>query len=244
MRRALGRSAVYEYLSAAFLYPTEPMLQLLRDSGPTVLEILRNLGYDESASHFQQVQSSLLRHDLAVQAAEYVRIFGHTISRECPPYEAEYGQQHIFQTSQVLADIGSFYQAFGLAVAPEARERLDHISVELEFMHALTLKEAHALRLALEPEKIAVCRDAGKAFLDQHLGRWACHFARRLQTRAGQGYYCHLAEFIEAYMRCELQALGITPPPVRDAPPSLLALEEVGCYECPLASGGPGGEVQ
>jgi len=226
---------VYEYLSAAFLYPTEPTLELLRNGGVPVLGILRSLGLSQSASTLEQAHRYLLTHDMNNVVEEYVRTFGHTISRDCPPYEGEHGQSHIFQLSQVLADIASFYRAFGLAPAPEARERLDHISVELEFMHVLTLKEAHALRMGLDQDKIAVCQEAQRAFLGQHLGEWACHFARRLQRKAAEGSYYHLAQALETYVWSELEALGVEASFASPAAPSPSADEEAACGQCPMA---------
>ena len=76
--------------------------------------------------------------------ASYLECFGHTISKECPPYETEYGQAHIFEKSQSLADIAGFYQAFGVDLAPDLNDRLDHISVELEFMQRVSQREVRA----------------------------------------------------------------------------------------------------
>src|SRR5262245_6292753 len=47
--------------------------------------------------------------------AEYDRVFGFVIPKECPPYETEYHPPaQSFLRSQQLADIAGFYRAFGL----------------------------------------------------------------------------------------------------------------------------------
>ncbi|MBI2294501.1 MAG: molecular chaperone TorD family protein [Betaproteobacteria bacterium] len=148
---------------------------------------------------------------LAEIEASHLRCFGHTISKECPPYEGEYGQAHIFQKTQALADIAGFYRAFGLEPAADAHERADHISVELEFMHFLCRKEAYAQQRGHAPERIAQSREAQATFLREHLGRWAPEFARRLRAKDDRGLYGRLSELLDAYVRSELRAAGVEP---------------------------------
>ena len=91
----------------------------------------------------------------------------------------------MIQQSDVLADLGGFYNAFGVAPR-EGKERLDHISIQLEFLYLVTFKEARAREegKALEAE---ICRLAQAAFFEDHLGRWAPIFAKRLAFFAGTG---------------------------------------------------------
>ena len=93
--------------------------------------------------------------------AEFSRIFGHSVSNECPPYETEYGKSHVFQKSQGLGDIAGFYKAFGLEASDKAKERHDHISIELEFMYFLIFKENYA-RENSRAEESDICKDAQK----------------------------------------------------------------------------------
>lgn len=74
-----------------------------------------------------------------------------------------------------MADVAGFYKAFGVAVdeASEGGERVDHITAELEFMNLLAVKESLALLEEGEGVHARTCRDASRAFLRDHLGRWA-----------------------------------------------------------------------
>ena len=111
---------------------------------------------------------------------------------------------HLFQQSDVLADLGGFYNAFGVAPR-EGKERLDHISIQLEFLYLVTFKEARAREegKALEAE---ICRLAQAAFFEDHLGRWAPIFAKRLERKNPEGIYGAaarlLGNFIEAEKNC------------------------------------------
>jgi TorA maturation chaperone TorD len=74
-----------------------------------------------------------------------------------------------------MADVAGFYKAFGVVVdeGSEGGERVDHITAELEFMNLLAVKESLALQEKGEGTHAKTCRDASRAFLRDHLGRWA-----------------------------------------------------------------------
>lgn len=203
----LARSRVYRFLSTAFLYPDEETLPSLRK------------GLDE----LEAFASSLVGLSLVNLQAEYRRIFGHVISQECPPYEAQYGSSHVFQQAQILGDIAGFYRAFGLEVSDQAKDRLDHIAVELEFMYFLAYKEAYALVHHGE-EAASSCREAQRKFFQEHLGRWAPLFFQLLGKKAQEGFYRKLASFAEAFLDEERKHLGVTPPP--PIPPPIELKEE------------------
>jgi DMSO reductase family type II enzyme chaperone len=141
---------------------------------------------------------------------EYVSVFGHSMSSECSLYEEEYTSSEIFQKAGSLADLKGFYAAFGVEPNPEMKDRLDHIGVELEFMHLLTLKEAYAHHHGDGADKVAVCREAQKNFLANHLVHWVKALALRLaQKTGGRGFYSSLAQFIDLQIDREVNILGL-----------------------------------
>ena len=76
---------------------------------------------------------------------DHRRVFSNVISLDCPPYETLFGNDHVFGQSYTMGDIAGFYNAFGLQLSQDIHERLDHLSVELEFIHYLAYKESYAL---------------------------------------------------------------------------------------------------
>jgi len=120
----------------------------------------------------------------------------------------------MFQQSDFLADLAGFYRAFGVE-AKERVERLDHISTELEFLYLVAFKEAHALRSGLA-EGAQICRDAQAAFLEDHLGRWAPVFARRLERKDPDGPYGAAARMLLAFIAAEAKALAAESDPAPD----------------------------
>lgn len=207
--KACARSQVYGFLALGFGDPEHVPMALLKHEGRRVEKSLATLGEAGSLAAARALRPLLAAMTLDALQAAHVACFGHTISKECPPYEAEYGAAHIFQMTQMLADIAGFYRAFGLETAPDLHERVDHVSVELEFMRFLCLKELYALEQDYSGERLAQCREAQAKFLGEHVGRWAPGFVRRLRELAGEGYYGRIGELTDAFLTGELAALGI-----------------------------------
>lgn len=251
VRRARARSCLYSLLSVLFLYPEDGSFSGLNwEEAREAVAILGGSGRLQEA--VEAVRDALA--DPSDLESEHARVFGHTIQSDCPPYETQYGGQYrglnsqlggaqIFEQSHTLADIAGFYRAFGLDVSDRARERVDHVSVELEFMAFLAYKEGHALSSDAEEnaeEKVEICRAAQKKFLSDHLCRWVPAFARRLGTEAGDGPYRRLARLAEGFMAFEVEALGVEPVPVEAS--ALAPFEPEGnCSSCGIGDlDGPG----
>ncbi len=215
---ALARSAIYELLSLAFLYPDSDTVGLLREGAA---ELVAQVG-DREFPGVKDALDELIRElDSAPGQieGEYEAVFGHTISNDCAPYEGEYGQAHVFQKSQTLADLSTFYGAWGVNVSPDLHDRVDHISVETEFMHLLTLKEAHALANGHGDDKVQLCRQAQEAFLANHLAGWVMDFGERLTKKAaGSGPYSSLARMLQAHMATEFRRFQLEAAPAGKAP--------------------------
>ncbi|MBM4053589.1 MAG: hypothetical protein FJ264_02725 [Planctomycetes bacterium] len=210
----LARSAVYQVLSACYLFPEEEKLSLLKGEDFTELVDTIEGCYGESDSLSAMVKSLKNLQELYCNAdveklqSIYNRIVGHTISKECPLYEGQYGAAHVFQQVQDLADIQGFYKAFGLDISEEEKERCDHVSVELEFMQFLLYKQAYALENHGK-EEVEICLDAQKKFLREHAGKWVPLFALLFGRRSVEGFYFALSEVTKEFMKLEMELLGV-----------------------------------
>lgn len=194
-REAVRRAQVYAFLSAVYLYPHENWTNDL----PLMPEITADLDFSPAIPNAAPLTLS----DLQMQ---YLHSFGAAGSL-C--YETEYGLPHEFRQSQELADISGFYNAFGFYNGGQVRERPDHLAVELEFMQALALKEAHAL-LNGPAEHAEMCAIAQAKFLAEHLGAWVGLFAQSLALNAQEGPYFALAQFTSEFVRADAARLGVT----------------------------------
>jgi DMSO reductase family type II enzyme chaperone len=209
---ALARAQVYRLLAHAFFQPDSP-LNKLKSSGPLLSEGKSALaGLPGTRSLLKLLDSveegfrSTSRRELG---RRYVALFSHGWEGASLPYETEYTAPHAFQQQTQLADIAGFYRAFGLQWETQGHERPDHLSLELEFMYYLALKEAHALAQVAE-NGVAVCIDAQKAFLCDHLGRWLGAFRRALAGRAPDAVYARLARLVEAWVAWDSRQQGVS----------------------------------
>lgn len=232
-RAAAARAAVYRYLALAFSDPFAGAADALERQWPLAEAALRKLGLAADAA---ACAAASVADDGALKRA-HLAVFGHAVSKDCPPYGSEYGQAHIFEKTQTLADVAGFYRAFGLALAEGVHDRPDHIAFELEFMEFLCLKQVLAEAREHSPERVAFCVKAQRQFLGDHLGFWAFSFAHRLQQKPEPGPFAAWAGLLEAFLGQELPAAGIP----RHADPfvnegSVDRVEESACGACPAGA--------
>lgn len=168
--------------------------------------------------------------------AAYEQTFGLLVSSNCPPYETEYiNSKFTFQRSQGLADIAGFYSAFGLEPSAFHPERHDHLALELEFMAFLLGLERAAIEGDDNADCVArgaICRDAQRKFLAEHLVWWAPTFARLLSMQDPGGFYDTASQFLAALMTAERALAGIPAPQGQVAPSTVERPEE--CSGCLL----------
>lgn len=210
----LTRSSMYQVLSACFLYPTEKNLSLLINPEIVAYQKELELCYTtlddgaELSRSFQEVQDVFGATSIEALQSEYQRIVGHTMSKECPLYETQYGASQVFQQVQELGDIQGFYRAFGLDTSDIEKERCDHVSVELEFMHFLLYKQAFAMENHGE-EKVQICVDAQKKFLKEHVGKWVPLFCVLFARKAREGFYCAVSALTKEFLRLEMKLMDL-----------------------------------
>lgn len=253
----LLRSHVYRLLAQGFLYPQEPLLGLAqqRDKWVAIGEELEELTAPNGAAgngdfvilnnksrvalseRLAAVVDALRGMELPALRHEYESTFGHVVSKDCPPYETNYGRAHIFMQAQQLSDIAAFYRAFFMDVSDTVQERADHIGIELEFMHFLTYKEAYARQHHGE-EQGQICVDAQQKFLREHLGRWAPVLARMIRRRTKQGVYSALAALLEDFLAVDCRTLGVRPLAVgeKDVHIGAFELDNEACAGCEWAA--------
>lgn len=139
---------------------------------------------------------------------EYESIFHESTIGHLPLYETEFASPHVFAKTQTMADVAGFYRAFGLRTARNAGERPDLASMELEFMHLLTLMEANAL-VESEEEKAKICSDAERRFLEAHIGRWLPAFAKLVPELATTRFYRCVGKLLAAFLEDEIERLDV-----------------------------------
>ncbi|WHZ25014.1 MAG: Anaerobic respiratory reductase chaperone [Nitrospira sp.] len=254
VERALNRSKIYLLFSWSLLYPEdEEFLDYLQcgefvEDGRAALEGLRvaldGIGGERANQkialmkrQFDQIEklvsSECVNWQIGDLQTEHRRVFTNVITLDCPPYETLFGNDHVFAQSHVMGDIAGFYKAFGVELSKDVHERLDHLSVELEFMHFLTYKESYS-RCHDGIEKTDIVVDAQKKFIKNHIGRWVPLFCRMLAKKSDTGLFKLIADCMSEWMDFEVAFLGVTVQPYSEADyrPATFNAPEGQTYEC------------
>lgn len=215
----IRRAAMLRLLAAGLLYPDAALKQRLlqdiaampADDAPVLVALERvwAMASDESLTD------------------EYSRLFigGDAIVLHETSYSGT-------GRSTELADINGFYLAFGFDLREGQHEVADHLGVQLEFCSLLLLKQAYAQAQGW-PDKFEIARDATKAFLADHLGRWVGKVYERAVERQAAPVYQTLFEAVAAAVQRECQALAVRPAPLMCSGPDFM---QDASFVCPMGS--------
>ncbi len=224
---AYARRTLYLLTSAAISDPVEGRISLLFDNSfpeqtGAAYELLNDICSDDvepgpgeakpDTWSSGDVERMLDTSGRALRE-EYIDVFGHTISADCPPYELEYLERtDLFYRSRELSDIAGFYRAFGLRKSEGNRYRADHLCLQAEYMSFLIQKRLHGHREGHGQDKLDICRDAETSFYEEHLSWWLPAFARQLErTTDLDGFYGRFGAFLSRFSVLERDRFGRDP---------------------------------
>jgi TorA maturation chaperone TorD len=216
---AVGRAAVYGFCATALAYPTPDRAGGLAQLAERGLAGIHT-GRPDLDRALARAAAFASVHDPATVAARrraWLRVFSAVESQDCPAHEATFDTNDVFRQAHLMADVAGFYRAHGLAVGGEERERPDHIASELEYVGFLARKEAYAIEHLGPPER-RECVRTQRAFLGDHLGRWAPSFGRRLERIASEPLLETVGALVAAWVEADLDHLDVAPAANLDEP--------------------------
>ena len=209
-----ARSRLYSRLAQGFRYPTTALYEMVHGGGflSEVKGALRELPFPlpwegSLGSGFSWEQAQLEN--------QHVWLFDvggpnpNTGEWEVPCflYEAEYGGGRL----KVMEDTLRFYHHFGLRLSKEKgkRDRPDHLPTELEFLHALSFKEAELLQKENAVEVVASYQRAQRDFLRFHVADFLPSVAAKVVPRR-ISFYSDLVRLADEFCRADLAYLRST----------------------------------
>ncbi len=131
--------------------------------------------------------------------SEYIRTFDVSPGGPpCPLYEGLYYPDR----RKVMEDLMRFYEHFGLKPDTNKNELPDHISMELEFMHFLSFKEAQAL---VHNKDRGPFLRAERDFLERHLIKWIPEVIKKFEKANPPQYYRYLFNLLNAFLNSDLK---------------------------------------
>ncbi len=203
--QVVARVQLLQTLARAFETPENP------GDGGAALELVQALreavgvhpAADELRDPLHAVEEAVRSQTAAEKPAiehEFTYLFRR--KTKVPLTEGSYGVDLTFGKPREMADIGAFHEAFGFRVAPDSAVPPDHVSVQLEFVALLCIKEAYAVSCRWH-EQAEITRQARAHYLTDHLTGWLPVFRRRLEQHARVPYFPSLAGLAEAAVRWE-----------------------------------------
>lgn len=204
-------------------------LEELRPHIATVLEELDHYGQEASS-------------EALTLAQEYAYLYRRRA--QVPLTESSYGIDLTFARTREMADVASYYAAFGFELADGAGEMPDHLSVQLEFLGVLFFKEAYARDMGWT-EQVEISLELRKNYLTDHLTGWMPVFLKTLGRHARLGFYPAAAELARHAIIMEHAAVGGGEPtmvlkPFEEAPGNEKPMT---CGACPAMNDAEGNGV-
>jgi DMSO reductase family type II enzyme chaperone len=202
--KARHRSNIYGLLATVYQQEiTSDLLQQIKD--PQFLGVLTDIGLEGMNEYLQNPENELLE-DLAV---EYTRLFlgpGKHVS----PHESVHHQREDGQWGKLwgasTAEVKKFIETTGLGYSDDFKGMPDHITVELEFMQQLTLREEQALKEE-DADKATAFRNVEKKFIEEHLVRWVPSFCEQVIQEAELPFYRSFAELTKRFIGYEMEEM-------------------------------------
>lgn len=133
---------------------------------------------------------------------DYTRLFLGPMQIIAKPYGSVWLERDKTLMGESTMAVQKLYREGGFDMDEEFHELPDHIAAELEFLYLLIYRENEAPRNG-KPEALNEIYSLRKRFLDEHLARWVGPFTAAVRAGAQTGYYRHLAELTDRFVRME-----------------------------------------
>ncbi len=194
---AISRGNIYSFLKT--VYREEVTIERLQQiKAPEFSETLSEQGIELEYDFLNMPEEKLIE-DLAV---EYARLFigpGPHIS----PHESVHHSRDDGDWGQLwgadTVSVKKFIESGGLEYKSEYTGLPDHISVELEFMQEVTMREAQAWK-EKDDDGAVYCLKMEKKFIDEHLAKWAPVFCDRVITESRMNFYKAIARLTKDFI--------------------------------------------
>jgi TorA maturation chaperone TorD len=196
--KTIGRSNLYGFL--ALIFREEPTAALLRQiKSAQFSDALSSAGVKLDDDFLASPDEELLD-DLAL---EYTRLFVGP-GKHIPPSEGAQREGALWGKS--TSHVASFVETCGFQYRPEFNDLPDHISVELEFMREVTLREAAAWK---EQDRSAARHwlQIESNFIGKHLSRWVPRFCEKISQEAESSFYREMAVLTDSFIQGEYKEI-------------------------------------
>jgi TorA maturation chaperone TorD len=209
-----GRAGVYRLFQN--ILGNEPSTEMLEElGGESALKVFQ-LFADGQAEFGQAVDALITQaRECRVGGEEaldkldssFTRLFVGPNVPEASPWESFYlgGDGTLFQ--RITLEVRNAYRVQGLLPAGYPSVADDHIAIELDYLAQLA-QRAEASWAAGDSTATLNSLTASKDFLQEHLTKWASHFATEVATSRYAVFYREAAASMAAFLPIDQEALG------------------------------------
>lgn len=122
-----------------------------------------------------------------------------------PPCEAVW-MTSAGDTVAVLKQLADVYLAAGMMLSPEARERLDYVGVQLDYLSRVARSEAEAWEVGEEAKGRELLQQQAE-FLSAHLAQWLPAFIEKALPEAVTDFYRGHMMMLRGFLNAEQERL-------------------------------------
>lgn len=184
----------YLYALGQLLLGSEPTAERLAslDAG-LIAEAIAICGLPDDAGLAEAL--AMLGENIEGARALYTRLLIGPVTPTATPWESTYRSHSKALFRQETLDVRNAYRTQGLLPQAYPKVADDHIAIELGFLAALAERMAEGLQTG-DAQAVAAAREASRAFVDEHLSRWAAAYADDLAVEAPGSAYAAAARLM------------------------------------------------
>lgn len=200
------REMLYRFLSGVCLNPpSDSLIEMIKNR--SILSLFENEVVEESFKEMSQFidEASKMENLTDELTAEHASLF--MLPSDYIPHEAVFLDKGKRLGGKVTMSVKQFYENAAADIHEQCKDMPDHIGMELEFM-ALLCKMEKELRDAGDSEALDKCIHLQKAFLNEHLLKWAYQCFEKIIERASLGFYKALARLAIEFMKSEEEQIA------------------------------------
>ncbi len=165
--------------------------------------ILKGIDFLDSFISNNDLLSEIIHNDLHW---DYTRMFIGPYELPAPPWESVYLNEERLLFQEGTLNVRRAYLKYFFLPKDFGHEADDHLGLELDFMFQLTKLAINEIKIGNDAEYRKILEDQ-KAFLEEHLLKWAPAFSEKVVESAHTDFYRGMALILKGFLLLDLKAL-------------------------------------
>lgn len=195
----MKRSNCYKLLAACFYEPDRELF-IQEEVCENLATLLADCGFEGAALAAQNMQKAVEKSNPEEMMVDYAYLFVGPFELAAPPYGSVYLEERRRLMGDSTMAVKKMYSAAGLSL--EIKEAPDHIALELEFLHYLSLREVETADEGNDDQAESFAL-MGSEFMQRYLAPWMPAFCKKIRENTDNDFYVSLADCLEQFIASE-----------------------------------------